>query len=198
MPLTRTRAPVISIIFETCKHDDEQGVGRDRGADAQPLEGKLVGAAPEPTSGRAAGGGEVPSRVVHLRNLPDDVLKYQFEDMLQEYGEVEVSVKVKNKNQALVQMKTIEGPAAPQIRRRTDPPPLASPPLSYPPPFPHRRYHRCIRRFSSPPLGGSLIYASVRSRRNSVPIPTSPNPSRSIACQSPAPLAGYCPKRAYN
>ena len=50
-----------------------------------------------------------PSRVLHLRQLPVDVLKYQFEDLMSKYGEVEVSVKVKNKNMALVQMKTIEG-----------------------------------------------------------------------------------------
>jgi|MDSY01.2.fsa_nt_gb hypothetical protein len=50
-----------------------------------------------------------PSRVLHLRNLPPDCLKYQFEDAMSQYGPVEVSVKVKNKDMALVQMKTLEG-----------------------------------------------------------------------------------------
>lgn len=50
-----------------------------------------------------------PSRVLCLQNLPPDALKYEFEDMLKPYGEVEVSVKVMNKNMALVQMASLEG-----------------------------------------------------------------------------------------
>lgn len=49
-----------------------------------------------------------PSRVLHLRNLPPGVLKHEFEDVLMAYG-VEESVKVRGRDQALVQMRTLEG-----------------------------------------------------------------------------------------
>ena len=57
----------------------------------------------------------VASKVIYLRNLPTEVLKYQFEDLLKPYGDVVVSVKVKGKNQALVQMASLEGPTAPPV-----------------------------------------------------------------------------------
>ena len=54
-----------------------------------------------------------PSRVVHVRNLPDHAHTFQIEDLFARHGEVDEVVRIKNKsqapNQALVQMKTIEG-----------------------------------------------------------------------------------------
>jgi len=59
-------------------------------------------------SGTSASGGNAPSRVIHVRHLPDDVTEKEVQSLAILFGRVEKMLMMQSKGQALLEMADLD------------------------------------------------------------------------------------------
>jgi len=59
-------------------------------------------------SGTSGSGGNAPSRVVHIRHLPDDVTEKEVQSLAILFGRVEKMLMIQSKGQALLEMAELD------------------------------------------------------------------------------------------